>query len=149
MYPVDIPHLDPNARASFIELGLAGSNFDLSHLDTVRLYVSGPEEAARYKNALVFTVAGDSMEPLMYTGDRVIGWQIPESKWEQVHNKVCVIAYDETVTIKAIRENELFTKGLLTLRAQNQEAGFLPVRREQISSLWQIEEFFDRPKVRL
>ena len=151
LVPVDIPHLDPKARGGFIELGagVSGRPLDLSHLDTVRLYVSSQEEAARYKNALVFTVDGDSMEPLMYTGQRVIGWQVPEAKWEQIHNKVCVVAYDDTVTIKAVRENELFTRGLLTLRAQNPDAGFLPVRREQISSIWQVEEFFDRPKVRL
>lgn len=147
MVGVDLPFVSFRARASFIELGMGIQHPD--NFETLRLYVSSEEEAARYTGALVFEVEGDSMEPLLRSGEKVIAWQVPEGKWEQVYNQVCVVAYDDTVTIKAVRENELFTRNLLTLYAQNPAAGFLPVQRQQIQSLWRVEEFFDRPKIRL
>jgi transcriptional regulator with XRE-family HTH domain len=147
MVGVDLPFVSFRARASFIELGMGIQH--PNNFETLRLYVASEEEAARYTGALVFEVEGDSMEPLLRSGEKVIAWQVPEGKWEQVYNQVCVVAYDDTVTIKAVRENELFTRNLLTLYAQNPAAGFLPVQRQQIQSLWRVEEFFDRPKIRL
>lgn len=147
MVGVDLPFVSFRARASFIELGMGIQH--PNNFETLRLYVSSEEEAARYTGALVFEVEGDSMDPLLRSGEKVIAWQVPEGKWEQVYNQVCVVAYDDTVTIKAVRENELFTRNLLTLYAQNPAAGFLPVQRQQIQSLWRVEEFFDRPKIRL
>ncbi|WP_167855721.1 XRE family transcriptional regulator [Hymenobacter fodinae] len=147
MAAVDLPFVSFRARASFVELGLGIQH--PNNFETLRLYVSSEEEAARYTGALVFEVEGDSMEPILRTGDKVIAWQVPDSKWEQVYNQVCVVAYDDTVTIKAVRENELFTRNLLTLYSQNPAAGFLPVQRQQIQSVWRVEEFFDRPKIRL
>lgn len=147
MVAVDLPFVSFRARASFIELGMGVQHPD--NFETLRLYVNSEEDAARYTGALVFEVEGDSMEPLLRTGEKVIAWQVPEGKWEQVYNQVCVVAYDDTVTIKAVRENELFTRNLLTLYAQNPAAGFLPVQRQQIQSVWRVEEFFDRPKIRL
>lgn len=147
MVAVDLGFVSFRARASFVELGI-GIQYPDS-FETLRLYVSNEQEAARYTGALVFEIEGDSMEPLLRTGEKVIAWQVPESKWEQIHNHVCVVAFDDTVTIKAVRENELFTRNLLTLYAQNPNAGFLPVQRQQIQSIWRVEEFFDRPKIRL
>lgn len=147
MVAVDLPFVSFRARASFIELGMGVQHPE--NFETLRLYVNSEEEAARYSGALVFEVEGDSMEPLLRTGEKVIAWQVPDSKWEQVYNQVCVVAYDDTVTIKAVRENELFTRNLLTLYSQNPAAGFLPVQRQQIQSVWRVEEFFDRPKIRL
>ncbi|MBT9395343.1 helix-turn-helix domain-containing protein [Hymenobacter sp. NST-14] len=134
-------------RGRLIELGMGVQHSN--NFETLRLYVNSEEDADRYTGALVFEVEGDSMEPLLRIGEKVIAWQVPEGKWEQVYNQVCVVAYDDTVTIKAVRENELFTRNLLTLYAQNPAAGFLPVQRQQIQSLWRVEEFFDRPKIRL
>jgi transcriptional regulator with XRE-family HTH domain len=147
MVAVELPFVSFRARASFIELGVGTPHPE--NFETLRLYVASQEEAARYTGAMVFEVEGDSMATLLRSGDKVIAWQVPESKWEQVYNQVCVVAFDDTVTIKAVRENELFTRNLLTLYSQNPSAGFLPVQRQQIQSIWRVEEFFDRPKIRL
>lgn len=147
MPSVELPFISFKARASFI--GLGGADVDPSQFETVRLSLLTPEEAERYTGAVVFEVDGDSMEPLMHSGQRVIAWPVPESKWEQLHNVACVVSYDDTVTIKAIRENDLFTKNLLTLYALDARAGYLPVARQSIRSIWRADEFFDRPKIRL
>ncbi|MBH8558969.1 S24 family peptidase [Hymenobacter negativus] len=147
MPSVELPFISFKARASFI--GLGGAAVDPSQFETVRLSLLTPEEAERYTGAVVFEVDGDSMEPLMHSGQRVIAWPVPESKWEQLHNVACVVSYDDTVTVKAIRENDLFTKNLLTLYALDARAGYLPVARQSIRSIWRADEFFDRPKIRL
>ena len=144
---VELPFVSVKARASFI--GLGGANVQAEQFETVRLTLLTPEEAERYAGAVVFEVDGDSMEPLMHSGQRVIAWPVPESKWEQLHNVACIVAYEDTVTIKAIRENDLFTKNLLTLYALDARAGYLPVARQSIRSIWRADEFFDRPKIRL
>ena len=144
---VELAFVSVKARASFIEMG--GVDVNPGQFDTVRLTVLTSEEAERYTGAVVFEVDGDSMEPLMHSGQRIIAWPVSEGKWEQLHNVACVVAYDDTVTIKAIRENDLFTKNLLTLYALDARAGYLPVARQSIRSIWRADEFFDRPKIRL
>jgi repressor LexA len=147
MPAVELPFVSVKARASFI--GMGGVDIKPEQFDTVRLTLLNAEEAERYAGAVVFEVDGDSMEPLMHSGQRVIAWPVPEGKWEQLYNVACVVAYDDTVTIKAIRENDLFTKNLLTLYALDARAGYLPVARQSIRSIWRADEFFDRPKIRL
>ena len=127
MPSVELPFISVKARASFIKLG--GLEVQSEQFEMVRLSLLTPEEAERYTGAVVFEVDGDSMEPLMHSGQRVIAWPVPEGKWEQLHNVACMVAYEDTVTIKAICENDLFTKNLLTLYALDARAGYLPVAR--------------------
>jgi repressor LexA len=144
---VELPFVSVHARASYI--GLGGASVDARSFDTVHLTLMSPDEASKYEGAVVFEVNGDSMQPLLHSGQRVIAWPLDEAKWEQVHNKVCVVAYDDTVTIKAVRSNDLFTKNMLVLHALDERVGYLPVSRRSIRSIWFVDEFFDRPKVRL
>jgi hypothetical protein len=144
---VELPFVSVHARASYI--GLGGASVDARNFDTVHLTLMSPDEATKYEGAVVFEVNGDSMQPLLHSGQRVIAWPLDEAKWEQIHNKVCVVAYDDTVTIKAVRSNDLFTKNMLVLHALDERVGYLPVSRRSIRSIWFVDEFFDRPKVRL
>lgn len=139
---VDLPFISLHSRAALIQTVVNPS-------DLLRLFIPDEEDVARYADALVIEVAEDQMEPLLHAGDKVIAWPVPKVKWAHVYNQVCLVAFDETVTIKAIRENELPTRGLLTLYAQNTTAGFLSVQQEQIKGIWRVEEFFKRPKIRL
>lgn len=139
---INLPFLAYPVRASLIEQEVSTSS-------TLQLTLNSSEEVTRYADALVFEVGEDHMQPLLHAGDKVITWPVPEAEWAQVYNQVCVIAYEQTVTIKAIRENELLMRGFLTLYAQNPAAGFLSIQREQIKGIWRVEEFFERPKIRL
>jgi transcriptional regulator with XRE-family HTH domain len=143
---VHLPLVSTQSRAHFLSLDITPA---LKGSDTLALSVTSNEEANRYAEALVIEVAEDQMEPLLHVGDKVIAWPVPEAKWVHVYNQVCLVAFDETVTIKAVRENELPTRSLLTLYAQNPAAGFLSVQQEQIKGIWRVEEFFERPKIRL
>jgi transcriptional regulator with XRE-family HTH domain len=148
MPAVELPHASFKTWASFIELGGAdvGSNGNLPTL----LYRLPPgRTAADYEGAIVFDIEGDSMEPTMSSGQQVIAWFIPESKWEHLHNTACVVAYDDTVTVKAILDNDLFINNRLTLRATRQGGGSFTVGRSSINSIWEVREFYGRVPYRL
>ena len=143
--PLELDLVSVAARASFVELG----GIRPGVFETVKLYVSSEAEIEHYQGAVVFEVNGDSMEDKLYSGDRVIAWPVPEERWEQVHNKICIVAYDDVLTVKAVRENDIFTHNRLTLYAYNPTSGYFVVPRSSIRSMWRVEEFFDRPKIRL
>lgn len=137
---VPLQHVSFKARASFVELGGADTGSGL--FDTLLHRLPPGKTEADYADAIVFDIEGDSMEPTMHSGQQVIAWPIPESKWEHLHNTACVVAYDDTVTVKAILENDLFTYNRLTLRATGGGGGSFVVARAAIHSIWEVREFF-------
>jgi transcriptional regulator with XRE-family HTH domain len=132
---VELPFVSFKARASFVDLG--GADVSAGNFERV-MHRCGIDEhgnqrtPADYADAIVFEVDGDSMTPSMQSGQKVIAWPIPEGKWEHLHNTACVVAYDDTVTVKAILENDLFVNNRLTLRATKPGG----------HSIWEVREFF-------
>ncbi|MGI4875250.1 MAG: hypothetical protein ACRYFX_29180 [Janthinobacterium lividum] len=104
---------------------------------------------ADYTDALVVDIEGDSMETSLYDGQSVIAWPVPDSKWEHLHNTICLVDYDDTATVKAIFKNDLFTNDSLTLHATGGRGGEFTVSRNTIHSIWEVREFYDPVKVRL
>jgi transcriptional regulator with XRE-family HTH domain len=142
---VDLPFPDFKALAHFGQQpGLSLQSFATS--PTLRLYLSPEELPEKYVGAIVVEIFGDSMEPDLHSGERMVVWHIPDGKWEQLHNTVCVVSYDDTVTIKAIAENELYEHNRLKLRAANPPTSYFVVGRNKINSIWEVREYYDRPK---
>lgn len=136
------------ARASFnYQLMQRHMNSDIFEEAFFRLPTGKTE--ADYADALVIDIEGDSMEDSLQSGDKVIAWPVPPSKWEHLHNTICMVDYDDTVTVKAILKNDLFTSDSLTLVATGGGGGSFTVGRSAIHSIWEVREFFDPPKVRL
>lgn len=128
------------ARASFVELGGATTDSDLFGHVLHRLPPGKTE--ADYADAIVFDIEGDSMEPSLKSGNQVIAWPVPESRWEYLHNATCVVSYDDTVTVKRITDNDLFNNNRLVLRATGGSGGSFAVAREHIHSIWEVKEFY-------
>nr|WP_262895817.1 S24 family peptidase [Hymenobacter ruricola] len=105
--------------------------------------------AEDYKDALVFDIEGDSMEPSLRDGQQVIAWPVSEGKWEYLHNTICVVDYDDTVTVKAILKNDLNNTDGLTLHATGGAGGSFTVARKDIHSIWEVREFYGVVPVRL
>jgi transcriptional regulator with XRE-family HTH domain len=138
---IELPHVSFKARASFNYAQL--QRFKESDIfDTVLHRLPPGKTAEDYKDALVFDIEGDSMEPSLVNGQRVIAWPISEAKWEQLYNVTCVVAYDDTVTVKRITDNELFTHNRLTLRATGNGGGSFAVARASIQSIYEVREFY-------
>ena len=145
---VELGRVSFKARASFDYSQL--QRFMSSDLfDTVLHRIPPGRTAEDYKDALVFDIEGDSMEPTLRDGQQVIAWPVTEAKWEHLHNTVCVVDYADTVTVKAIFKNELFDRDGLTLHATGGAGGSFTVARKDIHSIWEVREFYGVVPVRL
>jgi hypothetical protein len=129
------------ARASFGYMQMQRYK-DSDIFDTVLFRLPPGRTEEDYKDALVFDIEGDSMEPNLRDGQQVIAWPVPESKWEYLHNTACVVAYSEEVTVKAILKNDLNNKDGLTLHATGGPGGSFTVERKDIHSIWEVREFY-------
>ncbi|MBO2009210.1 XRE family transcriptional regulator [Hymenobacter negativus] len=138
---IELGRVSFRARASFNYAQLQRfMNSDL--FDKVLFRLPPGRTVEDYKDALVFDIEGDSMEPNLRDGQQVIAWPVPEGKWEYLHNTACVVDYDDTVTVKAIYSNDLFNTEGLTLHATGGKGGSFTVARKDIHSIWEVREFY-------
>lgn len=136
------------ARASFGYMQM--QHFKDSDLfDTVLFRLPPGRAEEDYKDALVFDIEGDSMEPSLRDGQQVIAWPVSDSRWEYLHNTICVVDYAEEVTVKAILKNDLNNTDGLTLHATGGAGGSFTVARKDIHSIWEVREFYGVVPVRL
>ena len=145
---IDLPRVSVLARAGFVEAG--GTLDSYSFHDTRRIYLRGTL-STMYTSRIVFEVDGDSMEPVINSGDEVVCVLVPEGKWDVSQNDVFVVGFgDDMLTIKKIIGNELMNKGTLTLWPWRSELAPLTIRRAQIRSIYRVEEVLPKPfKLRL
>ena len=136
------------ARASFGYAQLQRFK-DNDLFDTVLFRLPPGRTEEDYKDALVFDIEGDSMEPSLRDGQQVIAWPVSESRWEYLHNTICVVDYAEEVTVKAILKNDLNNTEGLTLHATGGAGGSFTVARKDIHSIWEVREFYGVVPVRL
>jgi hypothetical protein len=145
---IELRRVSFKARASFNYAQLQRFK-DGDIFDTVLFRLPPGRTAEDYADALVFDIEGDSMEPSLRDGQQVIAWPIPDSKWEYLHNTICVVDYDETVTVKAVLKNDLNNTDGLTLHATGGLGGSFTVARKDIHSIWEVREFYGVVPVRL
>lgn len=136
------------ARASFGYAQLQRFK-DNDLFDTVLFRLPPGRTEEDYKDALVFDIEGDSMEPSLRDGQQVIAWPVSDSRWEYLHNTICVVDYAEDVTVKAILKNDLNNTEGLTLHATGGAGGSFTVARKDIHSIWEVREFYGVVPVRL
>ncbi len=136
------------ARASFGYAQLQRFK-DNDIFDTVLFRLPPGRTEEDYKDALVFDIEGDSMEPSLRDGQQVIAWPVPDSRWEYLHNTICVVDYAEEVTVKAILKNDLNNTDGLALHATGGAGGSFTVARKDIHSIWEVREFYGVVPVRL
>lgn len=145
---IELRRVSFKARASFNYAQLQRVK-DSDIFDTVLFRLPPGRTAEDYADALVFDIEGDSMEPSLRDGQQVIAWPIPDGKWEYLHNTICVVDYDETVTVKAVLKNDLNNTDGLTLHATGGLGGSFTVARKDIHSIWEVREFYGVVPVRL
>ena len=85
---------------------------------------------------LVFQVRGDSMEPTIPDGAKILARKIEEGLWESASGVVSIV-YGKTLSVKRILKNSLFLDNVLTLKADNPKHGQLDVERREIRGMWQ------------
>ncbi|HEX8349462.1 MAG TPA: helix-turn-helix domain-containing protein, partial [Hymenobacter sp.] len=88
---VELRFVPVSGRAAFAEMG--GPDTDFGQLDTIAVPLMPGEDAAQLKSCLVFEVNGDSMEPTLQHGQRVIAEGVNEADWEYQSDRVYVVSY--------------------------------------------------------
>lgn len=130
------------ARASFVEM--CGWQGDYGDEEKIR-YLFPPRPISDYMkhNSRVFEVNGDSMDPEIRNGERIVADEIPKDRWEFLVNTIVVISYADTLTVKHIKENDLMLRGTLTLHPR---AGLAPltIRDRDIHCIFEVRESFER-----
>lgn len=78
-----------------------------------------PPDEAIDESSCVFQIYGESMEPQIQSGARILCQEIAPSRWHQIPPSVVVIAYADRFVIKRITENHLSDQNFLILASDN------------------------------
>lgn len=127
---VKVQYVPIDAMASFVE-----SLYDTAY--EIDSYGVMPEEDEVLDSSyMVFQVRGDSMEPTIPDGAKILVRRIDEGLWDSVSG-VVVIVYGKTLSVKRVLKNSLFLDNILTLKADNPKHGQLDIERREIRGMWQ------------
>ncbi len=136
----DINLVTCKVRGSFIEMMDDGGSVGYESLDIVRIYDPTPEMLR--EGTLAFEIDGDSMEPQLRSGMKVVGVRVPLANIKYATSGVYVVGFADQLTIKRIKSNEILDRGMLVLHADNPNAGSLPVSAEDIRAMWKVVRIF-------
>ena len=137
---VDLPFIPVTFYMSFTE-GYA-DDCEYTHLETYRVYDPG---AKAYKNGVVIEVQGNSMRPQLAHGSKVLAVCVDRGDWQYQSGGVYALMYRDYFVVKRIKDNELMTKGMLTLHSDNPDSGSMPVKVEDIRGMWKVLRVVDSP----
>ncbi len=131
-----LPYIPIKARATFAD----------SYSDTDEF----PEQISMYKHkgvdynkVQVIEIDGDSMEPTLQSGAKVLLKKVDKGDWIYINSGVYVVVYDNRVSVKRIKENDLLLKGVLKLHSDNSEGGHFIVKGESIQGIYKVERVVD------
>lgn len=115
---VKVKYVPIDAAASFVE-SLYNTAYEIDSYGVM------PEEGEVLDDSyMVFQVRGDSMEPTIPDGAKILARKIEEGLWENTFSQADI-------------ENSLFLDNVLTLKADNPKHGQLDVERREIRGMWQ------------
>ena len=132
---VTVAYLPVPARATFAE-----SFNDLAGLppETIEISADLIPPGVKPENVRAFDINGDSMEPRLQSGWRVLGRVLEREKWRYAPSGFYAVCYgSSTFVVKKIIENDLAT-GTLKLHSENPQGGTTTVAEQDILSIWQV-----------
>ncbi|MCI1188753.1 helix-turn-helix domain-containing protein [Hymenobacter sp. DH14] len=138
---LDIEFIGCKVRGSFLDLmddGGEVSQFESPEI--VRIYDPTPE--MRKPGTKGFEIDGDSMEPQLRSGMKVVGVRVALADVKYATSGVYVVAFGNQLTIKRVKSNDILERGILMLHADNPNAGSLPVAAEDIRFMWRVVRIF-------
>ena len=137
---LDVKLVTCKVRGGFMDMMDERGIESYEGLSNVRIYDPTPE--MRKPGTLGFEIDGDSMEPQLRTGMKVVGTWVDLSNVKYMTSGVYVVAFGNQLTIKRVKSNEVMERGILTLHADNPNAGTLPVAAENIRYVWKVVRIF-------
>jgi transcriptional regulator with XRE-family HTH domain len=132
--------LEVGARATFAESFMNDSNYDDLPLFPVVRMVGDPDEG------LVMDINGDSMEPTLRSGWKVLVEELPNSDaWKDARPGIYIVIFKHHFVIKRIKHNTLSTTGKVLLESDNPEGGVEEVIIDDIHGMWRVVRGVDVP----
>ncbi|MBC6606959.1 LexA family transcriptional regulator [Hymenobacter sp. BT188] len=131
---LNLPAVPVRARTLFMEM--AGSGSDYSDLEIMRAY--NPSSELHKVGSIAIEVDGDSMEPQLRSGMWVAAYPIDPSDFKYVSSGVYVVDFGSSLVIKRIKDNDLLTDGTLTLHSDNERAGKVTIKSNDLRRLWRV-----------
>jgi hypothetical protein len=138
----NLPLVTAKAAASFIETFL--DDHEKLPTEMVKVPVSTLNGSAT-SQLLIVEIHGESMEPQLRHGAKVVGKYIPKHEWQYQHGGVYVVLYDKSLVVKRIKDNELLLNQRLMLHSDNPNSGSFPVPAESVREMWKVISLFSSP----
>jgi repressor LexA len=97
---------------------------------------------------VIFINNDSAMMPQLMPGSMLAGHYVETYAWSEQHSGVYAIVLDSgRVLIRRIKENDLLSKGTLTVHSDNEEHAKLILEVDSIHSLYSIEEIIKQAVV--
>ncbi|GAA4349987.1 hypothetical protein GCM10023185_07190 [Hymenobacter saemangeumensis] len=132
-----LPYLPIRARATFAE-SFADDTHKYNWEQAESMAVIDIPDTKEFTDALVVEVNGDSMEPTLRSGAKVVVTPVVQSNWQYLPSGIYCIIYNDSFVVKRVKNNTLLENGLLMLHSDNPEDGSFPVRGEDIRAIWRV-----------
>lgn len=137
----NVPFLSTRAYASFVDL-FGQYQYDVKEKRPVYF-----PPGQKYKpTQIVIEISGESMRNSVRSGALVLFEEVADSNIEYINSGIFAIVFDSQFTIKMVKENELQTKGYLTLYSDDDSGAHFIVKRELIRKVWRaikiVEQYF-------
>lgn len=132
--------LEPSVRATFAGSFMNDFNYnDLPLFPVIRME-GDPDEG------LVVDIAGDSMEPQLRAGMKVLVEELPNvDYWKDARPGIYIVIFQHHFVIKRIKHNTLRNTGKVLLESDNPEGGVEEVRIDDIHGMWRVIRGVDVP----
>lgn len=133
------------ARATFAEMGDSPNPDDY---DTIAVPVQPDDDPKKLAKCWVFEVNGDSMEPTVWHGQRIVAEPVNEGDWEYQSDRVFVVSYAGYLVVKRIKTNDLRKHNYLELWSDNERKGGMKVaQRREIKGIWKVLRLDRAPEI--
>lgn len=121
---------------------------DPSQFDTIAVPIMPHETHESLEKCWVFEINGDSMEPTLNHGQRIVAEPVNEGDWEYQSDRVFVISYAGYLVVKRIKTNDLRQKHYLNLWSDNEKKGGMKTaQRGEIRGIWKVLRLDRAPEI--
>lgn len=134
-----VDYIPISAHATFIETAETSSS-EFSKTGVI-LTPAEKENADEFK---LMEVDGESMEPTILDGAKILIQQIPQARWHNASG-VVVVVYGEYVVIKRIKANRLVNDNFIILESDNPDYGQMTVQGADIRAIFRAVRIVSSP----
>jgi phage repressor protein C with HTH and peptisase S24 domain len=139
--PIILPYYPVRVQGGLIEMTDPESNY--GEAEKIRVFVRKGESI---EGNVVFEIDGDSMYPKYSRGTKIRCKRVKKGDWEYISSGVYAISYGDSFVVKRIKDNELSSKGILTLHSDNPSVGgSTPIPVDQLRHIWKVLRIIDSP----